>query len=67
MNLLLFSAKDRLDTKRIVVSDNRLQHLLQVLRAKPGDRIRIGELGGLMGHGEILELGAERAVLRIGR
>lgn len=65
MNLLLFSAKDRLDAKRIVVSDNRLQHLLQVLRANPGDRIRIGELGGLMGHGEILELGAERAVLCI--
>lgn len=65
MNLLLFSAGDRLDARRIAVTDRRLQHLLQVLRAAVGDRVRVGELGGDMGHGVILQLDKSRAVLAI--
>ena len=65
MNLLLFTHSDRLDAKRVTVQDRRLQHLLQVHRAKVGDRVRVGEVGGMMGHGEILELSNERAALAI--
>lgn len=65
MNLLLFTDSDRLDADRIVVSDQRLQHLLQVVRPAIGDQLRVGELNGLMGNGDILELNSERAVLAV--
>lgn len=65
MNLLLFTDSDRLGEDQITVQDRRLQHLLQVHRAKVGDRVRVGELGGLMGSGRILELSDERALLVI--
>lgn len=62
---MLFSDTDRLDDGRISVSDYRLQHLLQVHRAKCGDQLRVGELGGLVGSGDIIELNSERAVLQV--
>jgi RsmE family RNA methyltransferase len=65
VNLLLFTDSDRCGENRISVRDRRLQHLLQVHRAKMGDRVRVGELGGLMGSGHIMELSDERAVLAI--
>ncbi|RLA46729.1 MAG: 16S rRNA (uracil(1498)-N(3))-methyltransferase [Gammaproteobacteria bacterium] len=65
MNLLLFTDSDRLGENRITVQDHRLQHLLQVHRAKVGDQVRVGELGGLMGEGHILELSDKRAVLAL--
>ena len=63
MNLLLFTDSDRLVDNEITVLDRRLQHLLQVHRAKVGDQVRVGELGGLMGSGHILKINSERAVL----
>ncbi len=63
MNLLLFTAADRDDAGRVLVRGRQLRHLREVLRARPGDRLRIGELGGGMGCGEILALEADRAVL----
>ncbi|HDY82495.1 MAG TPA: 16S rRNA (uracil(1498)-N(3))-methyltransferase, partial [Halieaceae bacterium] len=65
MNLLLFTDSDRFGENRITIQDRRLQHLLQVHRAKVGDQVRVGELGGLMGSGDILQLGNECAVLAI--
>ena len=65
MNLLLFTDSDRLQRKQIAVRDGRLQHLLDVLRAAPGDEIRVGEIGGLMGTGRILTLDREQAVIDI--
>lgn len=65
MNLLLFTDADRLDADRIVVSDQRLQHLLQVVRPASGDSLRVGELNGLIGSGELLELNEKRAVLAV--
>lgn len=65
MNLLLFTDADRLEHDRISVSDYRLLHLLQVHRAKCGDQLRVGELGGLVGSGDIVELNSERAVLAV--
>jgi RsmE family RNA methyltransferase len=66
MNLLLFSEVDRIGDNRIVITDRRLQHLRQVLGSATGDRLRVGELGGLMGIGEIVEIGDRRAVIAIG-
>jgi RsmE family RNA methyltransferase len=65
VNLLLFSADDRLEGNTITVGDRRLKHLLEVHRAAVGDRVRIGEIGGMMGHGDILELSSQACVLAI--
>lgn len=65
MNLLLFTDEDRLDPNRITIGGQRLQHLLEVHCAEVGDSLRVGELGGLVGEGEIEEITGDRAVLRV--
>lgn len=65
MNLVLFSADDRVDDGCICLRDHRFRHLQAVLRSQPGDRIRVGELGGLVGDGEITSLDDERAIVRV--
>jgi RsmE family RNA methyltransferase len=65
VNLLLFTAADRLDTHTIRVDDRRLQHLRNVHRAAIGDTIRVGEIDGLMGEAEILEIDDNAAILAI--
>lgn len=64
MNLLLFSAADRLDAQHIRVMDRRLEHLLEVHRAKSGDSIRVGEISGLTGSGTIVSLSDSDAVIQ---
>lgn len=65
MNLLLFSNADRLNENTIKIHDYRLTHLQKVTLSKVGDQLRVGELSGLVGDGEILELSDTEAVLRI--
>ena len=65
MNLLLFTARDRLDGKHIRVVDRRLQHLLEVHGAQPGDTLRVGELGGQMGEAIIVDIDTDHALLSV--
>lgn len=65
MNLLLFNDSDRLTLNQIVVRGRRLQHLRQVHRAKIEDTLRVGEIDGLMGDGEILEINDDSAILGV--
>ena len=54
MNLLLFTAADRLDEQHIRVAGERLQHLRQVLGSQVGDELRVGEVDGMTGTGRLL-------------
>ena len=65
MNLILFTDSDRLESSKIVLRDRRLQHLRQIHRANSGDILRVGEIDGLMGEGEILEINDDFATLAI--
>ena len=65
MNLILFTDGDRLEPSKIALRGRRLQHLRQIHRANSGDILRVGEIGGLMGEGEILEINDEFATLAI--
>ena len=47
------------------LTERRLQHLLEVHRARAGDRLRVGEIGGQTGHGEILAIDRRSATLAI--
>ncbi|MFV0276276.1 MAG: 16S rRNA (uracil(1498)-N(3))-methyltransferase, partial [Parahaliea sp.] len=59
MNLLLFTEQDRSGSDQIRIKGRRLQHLLKVHRARVGDSLRVGELGGLMGAGRIASLDSD--------
>ncbi|MEM8563569.1 MAG: 16S rRNA (uracil(1498)-N(3))-methyltransferase [Pseudomonadota bacterium] len=65
MNLLLFTESDRLDARRIRVTDRRLDHLYAVLKSVPGDSIRVGELHGKIGTGELLDIDEQQAILSV--
>jgi RsmE family RNA methyltransferase len=65
VNLLIFTDSDRRGDNRVEVRDRRLQHLLLIHHAQAGDNVRVGELGGLMGNGTIVELDNQRALLTI--
>ncbi len=65
MNLLLFTAADRLDGQHIRVTGRRLRHLQQVLGAAIGDELRVGELEGQMGLGRILDISDQQTTLSV--
>jgi len=65
VNLFLFDSDDRINADTVVASDDRVAHLHKVLNSRKGDRLRVGELGGLIGEAEITALHSDRAVLRI--
>ena len=65
MNLLLFSAQDRIEGNRIRLKDFRLRHLHEVINSSEGDNLRVGEINGLMGSGEIIKLAQGEAILTV--
>jgi len=65
LNLILFTDGDRVESNKIALRGRRLQHLRQIHRANSGDILRVGEINGLMGKGEILEINDAFATLSI--
>ncbi len=55
MNLLLLRDSDFLPDGTVQLTGRRAQHAREVLRAEPGETLRVGRLGGLVGTGEVLE------------
>ncbi len=67
MNLITFTSEDLIAPDTLVLRDRRLQHLLTVNRPEIGSLLKVGELGGMIGQGEIIALSPEQATLRIRR
>lgn len=65
MNVILFSQDDRVEDSRIALRDARLQHLLSVHQAAPGDTVRVGEIGGLLGEAVVIDVDSEHAILDV--
>ena len=65
MNLILLFEQDFINSQHVVLSDHRLQHIQQTLRAKTGDSLRLGLLNGDMGHGIITALDSGSATIRV--
>lgn len=65
MNLLLLEERDFISEQRVRLSGRRLQHMREIHQANPGDSLRVGLLGGLMGSGRILSLTAQQAELEV--
>ncbi|QJQ94769.1 MULTISPECIES: 16S rRNA (uracil(1498)-N(3))-methyltransferase [Halomonadaceae] len=66
MNLILLEECDLLDEGQACVSDpRRLRHLHEVHRARVGDELTLGVVGGRIGRGRLLGLEAGRATFSI--
>ncbi|MBU1331200.1 MAG: 16S rRNA (uracil(1498)-N(3))-methyltransferase [Gammaproteobacteria bacterium] len=65
MNLLLLEDGDFIAADTVQLSGRRLKHLLEVHRVAVGDSLRVGRLGGLMGHGQVIQLNAQSATLEV--
>ncbi len=64
MNLLLF-AQNELRGDRLRLTDRRAAHIHDVLRAGPGDTLRVGMIGGKVGTGKITVLGPAMVELQV--
>ncbi|HEU4951455.1 MAG TPA: 16S rRNA (uracil(1498)-N(3))-methyltransferase [Holophagaceae bacterium] len=65
MNLLLLLDEDFVAPGLARLTGRRLVHAREVLGARPGDRLKVGRLGGLAGEGRILALDAEALELEV--
>ncbi|WP_165856164.1 16S rRNA (uracil(1498)-N(3))-methyltransferase [Marinobacter sp. JSM 1782161] len=65
MNLGLLFDDDFVAEDRVVLRDRRRNHLAGVLNAEVGDRIPLGRVDGLMGHGELIHLDDREAHLTV--
>lgn len=55
MNIILIE-DDELQGTRCICTDRRAEHIVKVLRAGTGDRVRVGLINGMMGTGRIVAL-----------
>lgn len=65
MNLLLITDEDFLADGTVRLCGRRAWHAREVLKAEPGERLRVGRVGGLVGDGEVLESSPNELRLRV--
>jgi RsmE family RNA methyltransferase len=56
VNLLILRDEDFLDAGRVRIEGRRLRHVAEVHRARAGDELAVGLLGGKMGRGRVTRL-----------
>lgn len=65
MNLLLVEEGDFVGADRVRIGGRRLAHARAVQRVAPGDRLRVGRIGGRIGNGEVLACDDTALELRV--
>lgn len=64
MNLLLVDQKTLVKPDIALIEGRQLQHLRDVLKVDGGSTIQIGQINGLLGTGEVLEINNQQAKIR---
>ncbi|MCL1981213.1 MAG: 16S rRNA (uracil(1498)-N(3))-methyltransferase [Proteobacteria bacterium] len=64
MNLLLLDPAE-LDQDMVIIGGRRAEHLLRVLKVEAGDTVRVGVIGGMVGHGRVAAIEGETVRLAI--
>lgn len=64
MNLLLLTADECTTPDEIRLDDRRARHVHDVLRARPGDSLRVGQINGRIGTAEVLAVRQDEVRLR---
>ena len=65
MNIILLNQHDWIDPHTARVDDHRAEHIRNVLKASPGDRLRVGVLHGLRGEGLVEAIDGQGVRLRV--
>ncbi len=65
MNLILLTPGDFGAAGRALLRGERAAHILEVLKARPGDEFKVGELGGCIGRGRVVSVAAGRVELEV--
>ncbi|GAB4339778.1 MAG: 16S rRNA (uracil(1498)-N(3))-methyltransferase [Desulfobulbaceae bacterium] len=66
MNLLLFEKSELRDTRlELDGDDRRARHVVEVLRADPGDFLRVGMIDGPMGRGRVIRAARDAVTLEV--
>jgi len=65
MNLILFDPTDQKDPSLVIVTGERAQHMIRVQKVQREQILRVGQLGGKMGHGMVVDIGQESVTLEI--
>ncbi|MEA1921764.1 MAG: 16S rRNA (uracil(1498)-N(3))-methyltransferase [Pseudomonadota bacterium] len=65
MNIVILEDADFVGERRVVLDGRRFAHIVNVLKSKIGDCLRVGRLNGDLGSGVIVELFGSRVELEI--
>ena len=65
MNIILLRQEDWIDQDHVLLSDHRLLHIREHLKAAVGASVRVGRLGGDQGQGLIERIDAEAVRMRV--
>ena len=65
MNLLLLEPADFIDAGTARITGRRHRHLQEILGTTPGERLRAGLLGGLLGSAELLARDSQQALFKV--
>ncbi|MFC1642117.1 16S rRNA (uracil(1498)-N(3))-methyltransferase [Myxococcota bacterium] len=65
MNLMLFEAHELTRAGQVVLRDRRAEHLIRVLRVRPGQRLQAGVWRGARGTAEVLSASPTEVGLRV--
>jgi len=64
MNRVLYN-KNECAHDQLLLTDYRATHILKVLKSRPGDILRTGELDGPLSKGEVIKVGEQKVLLKI--
>ena len=56
MNIILFERRECTPGNCVVLHDHRAKHIVKILKSQPGDFVRVGEVNGGIGTGEVLTI-----------
>lgn len=66
MNIILIQNKDFIaNSNKVEISDKRHTHIKTILKAKIGDTLKIGKIGGKRGYGVVDKIGNEAVILSV--
>lgn len=64
MNLLLLDGREIADSDRVILADARASHVIGVLKAQPGQTVRVGVIDGPLGTGTVESVADGRVTIR---
>lgn len=65
MNLILLEPGDYIAAQRVRLGGRRCEHIREILDATPGEQLRVGDIGGLMGVGKVFKREADSIELEV--